>query len=265
MSKRIILCLCIALLFIITSPIHAQTLVGIKGGYFGWRPFLNDWQAGMFENIDIGYGFLGGPVIGIPLNDVISLSVSGLFGKQSFHWSLPYDQRVFQQGGPPTPSEGTYIFDEIRYDIDTALSVTILENVKLFAGYKYQKLDIAMEYTEVRWTPNAEIYYQKIDVTFPSHSLAVGAGINHVISDIFFITGNISLLYGMQSKMDITIKATARDDSGSITSGSFTMNESLTFKLWGMNVEPSVGAKISPSLVATLGARIQWLLSLIHI
>lgn len=256
MMRRFLLSFLVITVFIISSPIHAQTLIGIKGGYFGWRPFMKDWGAGMFERIGIGYGFLGGPVIGIPLSDTVSISLTGLFGQQSFHWSLPYDYRVF--GGSPVASEGTYIFDETRYDIDTAISFNIMEHVKLFAGYKYQKLDVTMEYTEVRWYTSVKIYYNKIEAEFPSHSLAAGIGLNYIVSDIFFLAGNISVLYGIQSKFDVSFDIIARDGSDTIIESKFD-KRSLEYNLWGINAEPSIGAKISSSLIATLGARVQWL------
>ena len=212
----------------------------------------------MFNGIDHGDGVLAGPVIGIPIGDMMSISLSGLFGKQSTHWSLPYDNRIFDTGSA-IPSEGTYMFDEIRYDIDAALSFNVLEHVKIFAGYKYQYLDITFEFTEVRWDTNAIISYNTVNATFPSHCIAAGVGLNYTFSDIFFVTGNLSLLYGLQSEFDITLESEERDNNGNLTSSSFKENKIFSFRLWGINAEPSIGAKIGSSLIGTLGARFQFL------
>jgi hypothetical protein len=44
---------------------------------------------------------------------------------------------------------------------------------------------------------------------------------------------------------------------GSITTGSDS--EKLEFLQWGVNVEPAIGAKISESIIGTVGVRFQWL------
>jgi len=113
-----------------TTASAAEYLIGVRGGYFIWDPYLKDLTS-MFENMDTGSGALYGPVASVILTDDLSISISGLFGSQVGEGKTE---------GIPNGSEYQdlkFSFNTLRIDIDSALSYRLGENIKIFGGYKF--------------------------------------------------------------------------------------------------------------------------------
>ena len=71
--------------FIKPSP-AMDYLVGVKGGYFVWDPYLARVGHPQFKDMKKGSGVLYGPVVSVLFSD-LSFSISGLFGTQSADWT----------------------------------------------------------------------------------------------------------------------------------------------------------------------------------
>jgi len=114
----------------IQSVSAAEYLVGVRGGYFIWDPWLKD-LAPLFEEMETGSGALYGPVASVLLTEDLSMSFSGLFGSQT--------GEGITEDIPDSADYQTlkYSFNIFRMDLDAALSYRVMENFKIFAGYKY--------------------------------------------------------------------------------------------------------------------------------
>ena len=115
--------------------------LGAKSGYYVWRPWLMDMDKVMWEGVQPGSGILYGPVLSLVITPDVSVSVAGLFGTQSTAWSDNNNQKWF--GPSEVLASGLYSAEMDRMDIDGAVSVRMTDNLKLFAGYKYQMIEFS--------------------------------------------------------------------------------------------------------------------------
>jgi len=246
--KRKFFCIaCSALLTMIASVTYAGSMIGVKGGYFVWRPYFKDvnpeWNASMKN----GSGMLSGPVISISLTDDLAITVAGLFGTQEVGWDVE------------EPDNHTkYSVKTKRYDIDSALNYTITPNVKFFIGYKYQYFDSEIIQFRSWWNNSGYVNqsdYSLVTSQYPSHGVAAGIGLGLPLTETYFVTGNMSFIYFVKNSSDMKMDITTRTTS----SVNYEMRKvSLDATQFGVNFEPSVGAKISESVIGTLGARLVW-------
>jgi len=95
----------------VTMQSYATVMVGVKGGYFMWRPMMKDTGADWASSAKNGSGILAGPIISFSLTEDLALTFSGLFGNQNSSWDMDTIEgtdNVYAQ----------YTWDAKRYDID---------------------------------------------------------------------------------------------------------------------------------------------------
>lgn len=249
MVKKFYFIMIMALFLLIHSMSFATVMLGAKGGYFMWRPMLKDAGADWSSSAKNGTGMLAGPVISLSLTDDLAVTVAGLFGKQSSSWDMD------EISG--TDTHGQYIFDAIRYDVDSALNYTLTPNIKIFAGYKYQYFNVDFKQFVIQYSSSGVSYSSIETATYesPAHGPALGIGLATALNETYFITGNLSFIYFIQSSIDLKADGKEIDGSGIRP---YLNKETLKFVQYGINFEPAIGAKISESIIATLGARIVW-------
>lgn len=247
------------LIIIFSIPLHAvDFIIGAKGGYFVWKPYFED-IGGFFDNIDTGTGVLYGPVISILFTEDISLSIAGLTGIQSTHWTMDFEQ----EGDPDDIRAATSYWKSERYDVDTALSYRVMPQIKIFLGYKYQYIDSTIKYTEARTDASnqlTDIQHVKDGIETMSSGPALGIGYSLPFGKGYFAAVNISGLYMLgyfKSENDFVY------DYNSGTNSFDKENWDplkVDIRQAGINLEPSIGFMPEGSgLVLTLGLRYQWL------
>jgi hypothetical protein len=247
------------LLAVFSAPAGAVEFVaGAKGGYFLWKPYFED-IGGFFEGIDRGNGVLYGPAVSVIFTEDISLSVVGFTGLQTTFWSMDFKE----EGSPDDVRAATYTWESDRYDIDAALSYSLMPSLKVFAGYKYQYIVSTMRYTEVRVDSSGqmgEIYHDKMTLEAMSNGPALGVGYSLLFGKGFFTAVNLSGLY-MQGyfKMDPDFAYGYNSSTNEFDLRSESETK-VNVRQLGTNIEPSVGYMTEGSkLIFTLGLRFQWL------
>lgn len=241
-----------------TTASATDFLIGVKGGYFVWDPYLKRCGSVQFEQMENGSGELYGPVLSAMFTSDLSISVSGLFGSQSAHWiSEDYIQPT-ETGSYYT---GNFSMDVKRTDIDSALSYRLTENFKIFAGYKYQYND--MEFKSVKFKRNVSddhlqaAIYENTTIKMPFNGPAAGIGFSSPIAEKFFFAANLSALY-MWGKFKFDSSDYSYGPSGSLGSGGGNIN-GVTLRTRGLNFEPTAGASMGEGLpIFTVGIRFQW-------
>jgi hypothetical protein len=266
--KRGIFIIALALICALASPVFAMDyIIGAKGGYFTWIPYVKQIEGGGLDAIDKGEGALYGPVASIMFTPDLSLSVAALFGTQSTHWYAPNKVMSWESGGSAYLS-GNYFMDADRIDIDSALSYRVSESFKVFAGYKYQMITVKYKAAERRSgiSSSEETYTESgVNIDTPAQGPALGLGYSLPLGQSFFFTANLSALY-MIGKFDMhENKAKVYDVSGSPGDiNTFTYDNrdgvKLDSKQYGFNFEPSLGARIGDTgVIATVGIRVQYM------
>ena len=258
MKKITLLSVICTLIFCSMPLMAADYIVGAKGGYFVWRPFLRDIPGpGGFSTLESGTGALAGPIFGIAFTDDITLSVSGLFGQQTAQWSM---------GNMYNEKEGKYesttsYMQEQRYDIDTALSYQVIRGLRLFVGYKYQ-------YLELDWISSSR---QAGDVTsmsvsedhvifkIPLQGVAVGGSYTAPFSDLYFFSMSFSGIF-MRGKFKYSSHETRYRTYESTAITGTPDDESATWDMQqiGFNFEPAIGIRTAGPIIS-LGVRYQLL------
>ncbi|NMB65605.1 MAG: hypothetical protein GYA16_12135 [Spirochaetes bacterium] len=248
MLKKIYFIIFMLLFVFVNSISFATIMIGAKGGYFFWRPMLKDSGADWASSVENGSGILAGPVISLSLSDDLALTIAGLFGNQSSNWDVNGTEGS-------NNIHGQYTFNAKRYDIDSAINYTLTPNIKIFAGYKYQYFNVDFKQFKVGYTNVIDFSsIEKVTYESPSHGPAVGIGLGTALNESYFITGNLSFIYFIQSSIDI--KMNGKEINTTINSYSGT--ESIDFVQYGINFEPAIGAKISESVIGTIGTRLVW-------
>ncbi|MFH0975327.1 MAG: hypothetical protein V1874_06055 [Spirochaetota bacterium] len=259
---KLILCVLFMSLGIISGfaqPASAlDYIVGAKGGYFIWDPYLKDIGVSEFEEMKNGDGVLYGPVLSVMFSQDFSFSLSGLYGKQSSHWmeeDAPYS-------GGSEYRTGHHSFNVKRLDLDGALSYRITDNFKIFAGYKYQYLRITIENVSFRRFNGSSRLISivgKNKIKMPYNGPALGLGLSAPVGERFFFASNLSFLY-MWGKMDMDSDSYSYDSNDlTPTKHDNGNNEKFNLRTRGINFEPSIGASMGEGLpIFTVGLRFQW-------
>lgn len=254
-------CLRIFLIAVLFVPFFAKSsqamdyIVGAKGGYFVWDPYLKRVGPSQFEQIETGSGTLYGPVLSVIFNQDFSFSFSGLFGKQSSYWTA----KNYYSDGETEPRTGTFTFEVKRIDLDSALSYRVLEKLKVFIGYKYQRSDVTMNSVEYRLKPgNVNSTNEHIKMPMYATGPALGLGISTPIGDRYFFAGNISAIY-MWGKFDFDSTSTTYQGNGTQDPPEIRKIKDIKTVTRGINAEPTIGASTGEGMpVFTLGFRFQW-------
>lgn len=242
----------------IVAPASAMDyIIGAKGGYFVWKPFLSDISGSEFSTLESGTGALAGPFLGIAFTNDITLSLSGLFGQQTAQWSM--GNRYNEKDGKYEST--TSYMQEQRYDIDTALSYQVIQGVRLFAGYKYQ-------YLEVEWISSSRhagdatsMSVEEDDVVFkiPLQGIAIGGSYTAPFSNLYFFSMTLSGVF-MRGKFKYSShEIKYRTYESSAITGT-PDDESATWDMQqvGLNFEPAIGIRTGGPII-TLGVRYQLL------
>ncbi len=247
----------IFIFLVISAPLSAlDFIVGAKAGYYGWEPYLKELKGSGFSEIDVGTGVLYGPVFSVLFTPDVSLSLAALTGIQSTHWSAQYD-----------PYDGyylaaTYFFESRRTDVDSALSYRIMQNLKVFLGYKYQYIKSTLQYTELRTDAAkniTDINLFDMDLKTLSHGPALGIGYSLPLGKSFFVTANLSGLY-MWGYFEGEDKFLYNYSSFTTPNPGTPVDVKIDTRQMGLNFEPTVGFSVGESgLIFTLGFRYQWL------
>jgi len=138
----------------ITKPSHAvEALIGAKVWYVSWRPYLIDvgekiapWEG--WQHIEGGSGMMYGPSASLLITDRLTFSVSYLYGELGAQFNANYteadegDLREYHFSGYART---------IRHDLDSALSYSLSQNFKVFAGFKYQPLTLKIKKQGGQW------------------------------------------------------------------------------------------------------------------
>ena len=242
-------------------------IIGAKGGYYEWNPWIKYINADILENIDTGSGVLYGPVLSFIFNPEMSISFAALTGKQTVHWySENYNYTHYL--GPVLSTSSAGSADYKRTDIDTAFSYRIMRDFKLFIGYKYQSIDIIIKSMIRRSETGADtieyIELGEYEIETPAHGPAVGIGYTMTFDKGYFIAVNLSGLY-MYGKFDVKKLDTIQYDA---TTGNLNdpipiykgEPDSLDIRQHGFNLEPTIGKIIDNNkIILTLGVRYQLL------
>lgn len=255
--KKFVLMTCIVCTILTLPSLSqgAEYMAGVRTGYFAWQPYLKEVGGSGMSDIKWGTGVLYGPIFSIIFTDDLSISVSALFGKQSTHW-----QSEFSYFDSSTRITGNYYFEGFRADVDSALSYRLSQYFKIFAGYKYQYLDMDYNYTELRTNLSNNItgvYVTAINIsTNLFHGPALGLGFNYPVTDVYFFSINVSGLY-MTGDTEFKSKGYESVPPPILTPGTDSKIESPLRQI-GINVEPVIGMNPGNNLpIITVGIRYQ--------
>jgi hypothetical protein len=263
--KKTVLALITAVFISLTSAAFSMDyMLGAKAGYFAWQPFYSDMGAdGSLSDVDWGTGVLYGPIISLIFTPELSLSVSGLMGRQSTHWKSRFS---YYESDPGLSISGDYYFDVFRADIDSALIYQLGGNFRIFGGYKYQYMKTTLEFTELRISTSTNVIE---DVDMPSvefrhycHGPALGIGYSYPITQVFFASLTVSGVY-MWGTFNLENEVAYGSDSSSIPANQVLKKEpqpfeSMPIRQMGVNIEPAVGMSPGPGMpIVTLGVRYQ--------
>jgi hypothetical protein len=251
------------ILIVIFAAVPAFSLdfiAGVKAGYYVWEPYLKDIDANNFDEIDKGEGFLTGPVVSILITENLSLSLTALYGKQTTHCSTLNDY----QADIDRYITGVSSFESRRLDLDGAISYSILRYIKVFAGYKYQRINSKVMLSNLRTDSSGTImliHNAEFTAKTPSSGPALGVGISYPFRDWFFAAANISGLY-MKGDFYINNEWRQTNENLPYTSVAIEDDPAVEFDTvqYGINIEPAVGVLAKEiNLVFTLGFRYQYL------
>jgi hypothetical protein len=246
--------------FAFTGPLFAADyIIGAKGGYYVWRPFLRDIPGTEFSTLESGTGALAGPVLGIVFTDDITLSVSGLFGEQTAQWSVDNTYNAEKNSYESL----TCYMQEQRYDIDTALSYQLMKGFRVFLGYKYQYLEV--DWVKTRRTAESatkmRLEEDKLVFEIPLHGIAVGGSYAAPISDLYFFSVSLSGIF-TRGKFRVIEHENEYDtnDSTAIIGTPESGTQTWDMQQIGFNFEPAIGIRTAGPII-TLGVRYQYLRS----
>ncbi len=260
--KKIIFAISIAVFFSLSLPaFSADYIIGVKGGYFLWDSYMKESGVSSFKDMERGDGVLYGPIFSVLFTQNLSLSLSGLLGRQSAQWLI---MNGHPEGGAATVSSNT-TFNVFRTDLDGALSYRVGEHVRLFAGYKYQHLAIKLNDARNGFTAGGDLYFTAVSksaITTMYHGPALGLGLSLPVTEKYFMAANLSAVY-MPGKFEMDIDAYNYNDQGNdnfLTRHDNSQNGIKSdLKMWGFNFEPTAGISPGSGLpIVTLGLRVQW-------
>jgi len=251
--KKLIIIITAASIFILPAGLKgADYMVGVKAGYYGWSPFYSEIGVPGFSDIGWGSGVLAGPILSVILTPEISVSLSGLAGKQSAAW-----QSLFQETDYGALRSGNYSFDVVRGDFDFVISYRVAEKFRLLAGYKYLHMLVNIESTDVETKEPAELFagVRSMDFLNYFHGPAIGVGYSHAFSQYYFTTLTLSGVYMWGMFKHEKMKNYPFPDNGEPDGGKFS---ATSMRQIGINIEPSIGMNPGNGLpIVMLGVRYQ--------
>ena len=262
--KKVILITVIILNMLTGSNLFAlDVMAGVKSGYYLWRPYYKDFSQSGTTDIETGRGMLYGPVVSVIINPEWSFSASGLFGKQTSFWSLKNGDMMF--GNNELNANSTWYADTTRIDLDFALSYRLSNNIKVFAGYKYQYMETDYQATFIAEDYDSgqqSAYDGAVVVRSPAHGPALGLGFSQILGDNLFFSTNLSVIY-LFSKVEWhknEWNSYTPDGAGGFNEGFFSADnmEFNTYQI-GVNIEPSFGSSINKNLIMVIGGRFQYM------
>jgi hypothetical protein len=174
--------------------------LGVTFWYAWWEPMFKNWLTQGFysgaplQRLVHNYSFapapLMGPVLGIDFNDRVNLTAIFVTGKYRFRSSMleygPIGSGLF------VPSHQDVGID--KYDLDTALNISINRYVKILVGFKYQNYS----YTKTSLFNVAslsEVQFSNDVVTNHGLSAGFGAGFTFRLFRNLFAMWNLSARY----------------------------------------------------------------------
>jgi len=168
---------------------HAFNIsVGASSWFSWWEPFWLK-KKGVFERSDfnVNPGLLYGPILTLELNEKIHISSIFFFGQFKMK-----GYRASYLGEFNYSKISTYI---MRYDSDTFMTYSILEYIKLIAGFKF--LEFQYEYKQKLYY--SSLYFtKKVKNKFDEYCPAAGLSVSvPIIKDVFYLIISQSVLYAM--------------------------------------------------------------------
>lgn len=252
--------------FVFTTSVFAiDYVLGARVGFFFWRPFYKDMPSGVgFDDIRVGHGGLYGPILAANFTDQIAFSVSGLFGQQTTQWHSWDGYATSGEGEAYRYSSTSYV-EANRYDVDSALSYTLVPGFRVFLGYKFQYMKVGWYTTERNYfvADNAtEIHDSEFEFKVPLNGFALGCGYSTDISNLYFFSIHLSGIYA-RGEFQVYHLTTRYNNTGFIAPTTEQPNPQyeesrLNVHQYGFNIEPSIGIR-TPGPLITLGIRYQLL------
>ena len=197
MTAAVILCSAAA------GKAHAAGFqLGVTYWYAWWKPMFKDWiMQGYYRDAHLprlvrDYSFvptgLVGPVFGIDFNDRVNLTAIFVPGKYRFRSSM---LELFPvSGGAFIPSHQDAGID--KYDLDTALNITLNKFVKILIGIKYQNYSyIKKNMFQLNVGPSTIFSYSEDAVSFNGLSAGFGAGFTFRLYKNLYAMWSLSARY----------------------------------------------------------------------
>jgi len=257
--------------FVSKSSHAVEALIGAKVWYVSWRPYLIDvgekiapWEG--WQHIKGGSGMMYGPSASLLITDRLTFSVSYLYGELGADYNVKSTEL---EGGGLREYHYSGYARTIRHDLDSALSYALLQNLKVFAGFKYQPLILKAVKQGVSWELDAggnrvpggqHVYIDDNELTFRQYNYAPGLGLGYTasISDKFTVTMNLSLIYFF-GIFKINTGETLYYYPDLDTS---LINPSYKYRFdssgFGLNAEPGIVVMLNEKIVLSLGFRFQY-------
>ena len=169
-----------------------------------------------------GFGFIAGPLLGYQSNDGLWSFSGAIMLLNSF--SQETDGTVVADG---TEYDGEYELELNRSEIDLAVTRSITNNFKVFAGYKHLILEnkFSGEIKNAPITYKGDIY--KVDITMQIPT--IGIGYVYPFTDKMIFGLQLGVLYAMT---DVEYKNYIWDESGDVdveNSPGYTAEANLSF------------------------------------
>lgn len=176
--------------------------LGVTYWYAWWEPMFKDWMMQGYyreahlsrlvrDNSFVPAGLVG-PVLGIDFNDRVNLTAIFVTGKYRFRSTL---LELFPaSGGVFIPSHQDAGID--KYDLDTALNITLHKFVKILIGIKYQNYSyIKKNMLQLNVGPSTIFTYSEDAVSFNGLSAGLGAGFTFRLYKNLYAMWNLSARY----------------------------------------------------------------------
>lgn len=267
----------IVLLFTTGNTFAANIFAGGKAFYAFWDPYLKD-VPGAYANaegtgwqlLDTGGGWMYGPTASVSFFDDLSISLTYLQGTLlskldgNWHYTESWGPREVDASAAGSATAK-------RQDIDAVVSYNIGSSFKIFAGYKYQPLDMTIKQKQYMHSVDASgvtdegVSDAKMEFETKYNSPALGIGYSLPFADMFAFTVNVSGLYvkgtSKLERTDNTVLGVNTPPAGTPNlwempnSNSFTAD--MDIKGWGYNIEPSIVTILKDNILFVIGFRYQ--------
>ena len=236
----------------------ADYIIGAKVWYTYWNPYLKDMaklaKEEGWQDIDGGTGMMYGPSAAVMITDHLSISVSYLYGMLNAHYEseFTYNNRDYDYSGKA---------ETRRHDLDCALSYVVTGSFKLFAGFKYQPLEMDVEKNGAHWDlpPSGSGRFVKSDMTIAQRNYApgIGVGYSYSISNFLVFTANASCIYfvGTMEVEQTTIWYEV--STWDVVNGPNVMKVDADVSGWGINIEPGFVLIAGENIFVQIGFRYQ--------